>query len=357
MSIPVNNYPYTDLHEMNMDWVLKQLQSLITAWAETKGEWDETKLEWAQTQEAYTDLYNYVHDYFDNLDIQQEVDNKINEMAYDGTLQPMINAAVAAYYDSVPTKNSTNPVQSGGVYDSLVQNFSPIMHNGIYRGKNHGTISGQAAFSAWLDDIGVTDGSFKDVYIGDSVTIQDGTYNLKWIVAGIDHYLRKGNNDVTKHHLTLIPETSLGYIVMNPSATTTGGYMGSNMFSIMASLETTLAGVVGTCFVSIEQPMSNATSGGKSSGIGSATVAAWIPCECEITGNDVIGNSYDIGIGEEQLPLFRFITPVSLLPDNFWIRDVSSAQSFGAYLATGQISGAVANNNAIACKPLINIGK
>ena len=32
-------------------------------------------------------LYNYVHDYFDNLDVQEEVNNKIDEMAEDGTLE------------------------------------------------------------------------------------------------------------------------------------------------------------------------------------------------------------------------------------------------------------------------------
>lgn len=31
-------------------------------------------------------LYNYVHDYFDNLDVQEEINNKLDEMASDGTL-------------------------------------------------------------------------------------------------------------------------------------------------------------------------------------------------------------------------------------------------------------------------------
>lgn len=111
MAIPINEYPYTDLHEMNMDWVLKQIQQLVEAWAETETEWHNTQDEW-------TALYNYVHDYFDNLDVTQEVQNAIDQMIIDGTLQPIIAAVVAQVYDAVPTQNSTLPVQSGGVWQA-----------------------------------------------------------------------------------------------------------------------------------------------------------------------------------------------------------------------------------------------
>ena len=35
-------------------------------------------------------LYSYVHDYFDNLDVQEEINNKLDEMALDGTLQEIV---------------------------------------------------------------------------------------------------------------------------------------------------------------------------------------------------------------------------------------------------------------------------
>ena len=39
---------------------------------------------------AFNDLYNYVNNYFKNLDIQTEINNKLNEMAEDGTLANII---------------------------------------------------------------------------------------------------------------------------------------------------------------------------------------------------------------------------------------------------------------------------
>ena len=44
--------------------------------------------------EAYNELQNYVNHYFDNLDVQEEINNKLNEMATDGTLEKIINQEI-----------------------------------------------------------------------------------------------------------------------------------------------------------------------------------------------------------------------------------------------------------------------
>lgn len=41
--------------------------------------------------ERFNTLYTYVHDYFDNLDVQQEINNKLDAMTSDGTLQELID--------------------------------------------------------------------------------------------------------------------------------------------------------------------------------------------------------------------------------------------------------------------------
>ena len=40
---------------------------------------------------AFNELQDYVNHYFDNLDIQEEINNKLDEMATDGTLDNIIN--------------------------------------------------------------------------------------------------------------------------------------------------------------------------------------------------------------------------------------------------------------------------
>ena len=42
--------------------------------------------------QAFIELQNYVNNYFENLDVQDEINNKLNEMAEDGTLQEIITS-------------------------------------------------------------------------------------------------------------------------------------------------------------------------------------------------------------------------------------------------------------------------
>ena len=62
---------------------------------------------------AFIDLQNYVNNYFKNLDVQDEINNKLNEMAQDGTLQEIIatylNSNALFCFDTVSEmKNATN---------------------------------------------------------------------------------------------------------------------------------------------------------------------------------------------------------------------------------------------------------
>ena len=43
-----------------------------------------------ELQNLYIELKNYVDNYFDNLDVQNEINNKLDEMASDGTLANII---------------------------------------------------------------------------------------------------------------------------------------------------------------------------------------------------------------------------------------------------------------------------
>lgn len=66
-----------------------------------------------ELQNKFTELQNYVDNYFKNLDVQEEINNKLDEMAQDGTLQNIIGAylelaSVLAYNTKSDLKNATN---------------------------------------------------------------------------------------------------------------------------------------------------------------------------------------------------------------------------------------------------------
>ena len=48
---------------------------------------------------AYNQLQDYVNHYFDNLDVQEEINNKLDNMAQDGTLTTLIAEYVKPFID------------------------------------------------------------------------------------------------------------------------------------------------------------------------------------------------------------------------------------------------------------------
>lgn len=44
--------------------------------------------------EQFNELHDYVHDYFDNLDVQEEINNKLDAMVEDGTMAEIINQEI-----------------------------------------------------------------------------------------------------------------------------------------------------------------------------------------------------------------------------------------------------------------------
>lgn len=83
MSDFYNKYPYTDFHELNLDWVIERVKKLTEDWLATIEEWHNTQEEWQQ-------LHDYVMNYFANLDVQDEINNKINAMIADGTFLSIV---------------------------------------------------------------------------------------------------------------------------------------------------------------------------------------------------------------------------------------------------------------------------
>ena len=75
---------------------------------------------------AFIELKNYVDNYFDNLDVQDEINNKLNEMVQDGTLQEIITSylkinGVLAFNTISDMKISTNLID-GSICKTLGKN-------------------------------------------------------------------------------------------------------------------------------------------------------------------------------------------------------------------------------------------
>lgn len=79
-----NEFPYSDLHQLNLDWILK----IVEDWGEQA---EEINKKFNNMEEAFNDLKKYVNEYFNNLDVQEEINSKLDTMLEDGSLSELLS--------------------------------------------------------------------------------------------------------------------------------------------------------------------------------------------------------------------------------------------------------------------------
>lgn len=224
-------------------------------------------------------------------------------------------------------------------------------HNCIYRGKNLGTSVTAEQYAA------ISSGKFTDLYIGDYWVIKGVTYRI----AAFDYYYNCGDTNFTKHHVVIVPDTSLYKAQMNTSNVTTGGYTGSAMYkSNLAQAKTTIKAAFGSAHVLTKRELlTNAVNGNTPSGW------AWFDSHVELMNEVQVygsvawgahdGNGYNVASGDGQFPLFMFDRTKLHNREDYWLRDVASATGFSNVSYNGDAN----NNNAsysLGVRPAFCIG-
>lgn len=199
-------------------------------------------------------------------------------------------------------------------------------HNAIYRGKNLGTSVTTAQYNA------IKAGTFDDLYIGDYWVINGVT----WRIAAFDYYFNCGDSSCTTHHAVIVPDTCLYNHVMNDTNVTTGGYVGSKMYTEgLEQAKTTIKAAFSGHVLSHRIYLTNATSNGK------ASAGAWCDSEVDLMNEQMV---YGTGIfspvsdgstvpanyrvEKSQLPLFAHEPSRICNRKDWWLRDVITAAYF-----------------------------
>lgn len=224
-------------------------------------------------------------------------------------------------------------------------------HNCIYRGKNLGTSVTAEQYAA------ISSGKFTDLYIGDYWVINGVTYRI----AAFDYYYNCGDTNFTKHHVVIVPDTSLYKAQMNTSNVTTGGYTGSAMYkSNLAQAKTTIKAAFGSAHVLTKRELlTNAVNGNTPSGW------AWFDSDVELM-NEVQaygsvawgahdGNGYNVASGDGQFPLFMFDRTKLHNREDYWLRDVASATAFSVVGSRGRAASSYASYS-LGVRPAFCIG-
>lgn len=226
---------------------------------------------------------------------------------------------------------------SGGTVLSIEDNAAT--HNMVYRGKNLGsslTAEQAAAIKA---------GTFKDIYLGDYWKIGGRDF----VVAGFDYWYKCGDTSCNTHHVVIIPRSQLYTYKFNPTNTTEGGYVGSDLYK---NGLTQAKEIFNTAFGSAHilnhrEFLVNAVTNGKPTG------SDWYDSTVELMnenmvyggrqfspmpdGTDPWNTCRNYTIDKSQLPLFRLAPWMSFVRDQWcWLRDVVSAAAFANCYGNGR---------------------
>lgn len=232
-----------------------------------------------------------------------------------------------------------------------VQADGAAAHNCIYRGKNLGTSVTAEQYAA------ISSGKFTDLYIGNYWVIKGVTYRI----AAFDYYYNCGDTNFTKHHVVIVPDTSLYKAQMNTSNVTTGGYTGSAMYkSNLAQAKTTIKAAFGSAHVLTKRELlTNAVNGNTPSGW------AWFDSDVELMNEVQVygsvawgahdGNGYNVASGDGQFPLFMFDRTKLHNREDYWLRDVASATTFSFVSNHGDANNGAASYSS-GVRPAFCIG-
>ena len=113
-----HEFPFLNTQDINLDWLLANMKSVLEQWAAYQTEMNG---KFADLNDAFNALHDFVEEYFDNLDVQEEIDNKINDLVSSGEfyeiILPFIESAapgiIQGWLDGHP--EATTTVQDGAI--------------------------------------------------------------------------------------------------------------------------------------------------------------------------------------------------------------------------------------------------
>lgn len=219
-----------------------------------------------------------------------------------------------------------------GILDAVI---SVEQRRNIFRGKNLGT-----AFTA-AQKAEIKAGTFKGFFIGDYWSIGDRI----WRIVDINYWLNSGDASCTTPHLVIMPDQSLYSAKMNETNITTGGYVGSQMYTAnLANAKTLVNSAFGSAnILNHREYLTNAVTNGYPSAGAWYDSTVELPNEIMMYGSLVftpagdgsfVPNRYTID--KTQLALMkmypRFINPGRYW---YWLRDVVSSAYFAHVYGNG----------------------
>ena len=242
----------------------------------------------------------------------------------------------AEYRGDVTVHYGDSTIPIGAMLNELIDN--PYMHRNVFRGKNLGEFITDEQLAA------IRDGSFADLYVGDYWE-KDG---VRYRIADINYWKGVGYQEsVQKPHILIVPDTILGSGQMHTSNSTSGGYKSSTMKNARLNQ---IANSLPDAFKNILISHRMFSDG------------AWINASVDLMNEVMVhgtcictDNSNKQTSDTQQLALFRLMPELKTIGANYWLRNLSSAQTYTLVSQYGDASNDMATST-YGIRPVFGIG-
>lgn len=267
--------------------------------------------------------------YWDGIDLLNMAMyiNYIHTVDWDGN---------AEYRGDVTVHYGDSTIPIGAMLNELIDN--PYMHRNVFRGKNLGEFITDEQLAA------IRDGSFADLYVGDYWE-KDG---VRYRIADINYWKGVGYQEsVQKPHILIVPDTILGSGQMHTSNSTSGGYKSSTMKNARLNQ---IANSLPDAFKNILISHRMFSDG------------AWINASVDLMNEVMVhgtcictDNSNKQTSDTQQLAMFRLVPELKTIGANYWLRNLSSAQTYTLVSQYGDASNDMATST-YGIRPVFGIG-
>lgn len=208
----------------------------------------------------------------------------------------------------------------------------------------------------------IQNGTFDGLFLGDYWTIN----GVDYIIAAFDYWYNTGNTACTKPHVVTFPRKNLYTYKFNPTNTTEGGYIGSDLYKNgLTQAKQMVAAAFGSAHIlSHREHLVNAVTNGKPTG------SDWYDSTVDLMnenmvyggrqfspmpdGTDPLSTCRNYTVDKSQLPLFRLAPWMICNRNSYWLRDVVSAARFARVSSNGE-TGCDSPNTAGGVRPVVGL--
>lgn len=229
--------------------------------------------------------------------------------------------------------NGTKKITVANAASEFAGLVSAMQHRNVYREKNLGTSITAAQKTA------MSSATFDDLFPGDYWTINGHRYDI----ADMDYWYNCGDTAFTKHHLVMIPHSTMYNAKMNDTNTTEGGYVGSKMYTeYLEQAKTQIQTDFGDLLLTHREYFTNAVTDGHPS------AGAWFDSSVDLMNEIMVYGSHiyapanngvtiptNYTIDKQQLAIFKLNPKAINKRIYIWLRDVVSATLFASVYPYG----------------------